>query len=142
MKLRLTVVFLAAALLLCWGCGGNSDETPQSRIHGTWIIDIEKTAASSESVKEMLGDAPEAMEMLKASLGSAFINIDTDKGLMSGNMFGGEIPQTKFTVLSGEGNVVRIKKEDGQETEITIIDANSIAFRDPGYMDLVLVRKQ
>ena len=137
MKLHLTAIFLAAALLIGLSGSNGFAEPSQNKIHGVWAVDIEKTIAASEEMKKDLADDPAAMEMLKAMLGNSFINIDTNRGVISGNLFEEEMPETKFTIVSDKNNIVKIKDEDGEETEITILNPNSISFS-----ELVLVRKQ
>ena len=141
MKLRLLSAFLLAALLLACGCDGGSGSSSENVINGTWTIDIEKTIASSEEIKNQLGSEPAAMDMLKAVLGDSSVNIDTAKGVLSGKMVGEEMPETKFTIISNSGNVVKIKEEGGEEIDITIVDANTISLNDDSGMKLILVRK-
>ena len=141
MKMRLISALLFAVLLAAYGCGGGSDSTSDSKIHGTWAIDIEQTVDSSEQLKAQLDAEPAAREMLKAMLGDSTIVIDANKGTVSGKMVGVDLPEEKFTILAEEGDMVRIKDESGNEMAFTIVDANTLAIDDPSGMKLILVRK-
>ena len=142
MKLSLTAIFLTLVLLLCWGCGGGSDELPLSRLNGVWTIDVEKTIASNEKLKAQLAADPAAMEQFKAIDFS--ITIDPANSLLCSKLNDEEI--RKFTVLWEEDNMIKIKEATtGYEYEIkiTVIDANTISLSDnDGRMKGVLVRSQ
>ena len=142
MKMRLISAFLFAVLLMAYGCGGGSDSTSSdSKIHGTWAIDIEQTVNSSDELKAQLDAEPAAREMLKAMLGDSTIVIDADKGTVGGKMVGVDLPEEKFTIIAEEGDVVRIKDESGNEMALTVVDANTLSIDDPSGMKLILVRK-
>lgn len=141
MRMRLVGVFLFAVLLMAYGCGGGSDSSSDSKIHGTWAIDIEQTIDSSAELKAQLDKEPAARDMLKAMLGDSTIKIDADKGTVGGKMVGVELPEEKFTILSEDGDVVRIKDESGTEMELNVIDADTLGIKDPSGMMLILKRK-
>ncbi|MBQ4133588.1 MAG: hypothetical protein IJD04_07650 [Desulfovibrionaceae bacterium] len=139
MKLRFLAVFLIAALLMAYGCGSDSN---LSKINGAWKIDIEKTMASSEEINAQLAAEPLAVEMLKAILADTYITIDAEKNVFGGKMLGAEIPETKFSVVSEEGNQIKLKSESGDEVNITIIDDNAISMDDPSGIKVIFTRKE
>ncbi len=141
MKLRLIGVFLFAVMLMTYGCGSDSSSSSANGINGTWAIDIEKTIDSSDEIKAQLAGEPMAKEMLKNMLGDSFIVIDTEKGVMSGKMVGVDFPESKFTVVSEDGNTIKIKDDSNQEISVNIIDDNTISVSDPSGIEMVLVRK-
>ena len=140
MKMRLFGIFLFAALLMAYGCGGSSDSS-DSKIHGTWTIDIEQTINSSAELKAQMEQEPATKDMLKAMLGESAIIIDAQKGTVSGKMVGVDLPEEKFTILAEEGDTVKIKDESGNEMDFKVIDENTLAINDPGGMQLILKRK-
>ena len=142
MRMRLFGIFLFAVLLMAYGCGGSSDSTsPDSKIHGTWTIDIEQTINSSAELKAQMEQEPATKDMLKAMLGESSIIIDAQKGTVSGKMVGVDLPEEKFTILAEEGDTVKIKDESGNEMDFKVIDENTLAINDPGGMQLILKRK-
>lgn len=141
MRMRLIGVFLFAVLLMAYGCGGSSDSSSDSKIHGTWAIDIEQTIESSAELKAQLDREPAARDMLKAMLGDSTIVIDANKGTVGGKMVGVELPEEKFEILAEEGDIVRIKDASGTEMELKIIDSDTIGINDPSGMMLILKRK-
>lgn len=142
MRMRLFGIFLFAVLLMAYGCGGSSDSTsPDSKIHGTWTIDIEQTINSSAQLKAQLEQEPATKDMLQAMLGESSIVIDTQKGTVSGKMVGVDLPEEKFTILAEEGDTVKIKDESGNEMDFIVIDENTLGINDPSGMQLILKRK-
>ncbi len=142
MRMRLFGIFLFAVLLMAYGCGGSSDSTsPDSKIHGTWTIDIEQTINSSAQLKAQLEQEPATKDMLQAMLGESSIVIDTQKGTVSGKMVGVDLPEEKFTILAEEGDSVKIKDESGNEMDFIVIDENTLGINDPSGMQLILKRK-
>ncbi len=142
MRMRLFGIFLFAVLLMAYGCGGSSDSTsPDSKIHGTWTIDIEQTINSSAQLKAQLEQEPATKDMLQAMLGESSIVIDTQKGTVSGKMVGVDLPEEKFTILAEEGDIVKIKDESGNEMDFIVIDENTLGINDPSGMQLILKRK-
>ena len=142
MRMRLFGIFLFAVLLMAYGCGGSSESTsPDSKIHGTWTIDIEQTINSSAQLKAQLEQEPATKDMLQAMLGESSIVIDTQKGTVSGKMVGVDLPEEKFTILAEEGDSVKIKDESGNEMDFIVIDENTLGINDPSGMQLILKRK-
>ena len=146
MKLPLSGVFLLTALLLAAGC----KSSPESVINGTWTIDVEKTLAywktayPEEMEDEFAGFPPQEMSLFKDMAAMGAIKIDTARGVMSGRLLGEDFPDTEFSIVSSEGNRVRIKEAYGKEIDIAVIDSNTISMAFPffgGELAFCLVRK-
>lgn len=138
MRMRLIGVFLFAVLLMAYGCGGSSE----SKIDGTWVIDLEQTINLSPALKAQLDAEPAAKDVIKAMLGESSIIIDTTKGTVSGKMAGVDLPEEKFTILSEEDNIVIIKDESNNEMEFNIVDDNTLSLNDPSGVTLFLKRME